>query len=48
MKNEKMNLADLKVKSFVTDFKKDEENTIKGGRTVYCSIGGYSQCPHTH
>jgi len=31
MKNKKMNLSELKVKSFVTDLKKGKENTVKGG-----------------
>ena len=31
MKNNKLNLQNLKVKSFVTDFKNEEQLTIKGG-----------------
>ncbi len=31
MKNKKLNLNELKVKSFVTDFDSADSNTIKGG-----------------
>ncbi|MCF6298135.1 MAG: pinensin family lanthipeptide [Flavobacteriaceae bacterium] len=31
MKNKKLNLNELKVKSFVTDFENEKENTVKGG-----------------
>ena len=31
MKNKKLNLDELKVKSFVTDFENGKENTVKGG-----------------
>jgi len=29
--SKKLNLNELKVKSFVTDLEKDKENTVKGG-----------------
>ncbi|GAA0188664.1 hypothetical protein GCM10009122_47690 [Fulvivirga kasyanovii] len=40
MKNKKLSLTDLKVKSFVTKFEEGVENTLKGGndpeyKTVY-------------
>jgi len=31
MKKGKMNLSELKVKSFVTEFQNEQENTVKGG-----------------
>ncbi|GAA0188672.1 hypothetical protein GCM10009122_47720 [Fulvivirga kasyanovii] len=31
MKNKKMNLTDLKVKSFITELDSTSENTVKGG-----------------
>ncbi|MEL6560781.1 MAG: pinensin family lanthipeptide [Bacteroidota bacterium] len=31
MKKKKLNLDSLKVESFVTEFKKEEENTVVGG-----------------
>lgn len=31
MKNKKLNLNELKVKSFVTDLENGKENTVKGG-----------------
>jgi len=31
MKKNKLNLSELKVKSFVTDFENGKENTVKGG-----------------
>lgn len=31
MKNKKLNLNELKVKSFVTDFENEKKNTVKGG-----------------
>ncbi len=31
MRNKKLNLDELKVKSFVTDFENEKENTVKGG-----------------
>ena len=34
MKNKKLNLDELKVKSFVTSFKKTDSNTVKGGVTL--------------
>lgn len=36
MKRKALNLSDLKVKSFVTAFTNEKENTIKGGGSVYC------------
>lgn len=41
MKNKKLNLNELRVKSFVTSFQSDQENTIKGGGpSNLCSPGG--------
>jgi len=43
MKNKKLNLGDLKVKSFVTEMENNSDQTVKGGyRTQYpiiCSEG---------
>jgi len=47
MKNKKMNLSELKVKSFVTDLEKEKENTVKGGRNsegYHESNGPFSEC----
>lgn len=47
MKNKKLNLSDLKVKSFVTDLETEKENTVKGGggntidRKCYNTVGGF-------
>jgi len=51
MKNKKLNLSELKVKSFVTDFKNGEDNTVKGGLRVLRSAGGCEisvGCPDTN
>jgi len=37
MKNKKLNLNELKVKSFVTDLEAGKENTVRGG-------GGSNEC----
>jgi len=50
MKNKKMNLNELKVKSFVTGFEDVESNTVKGGVTAFpaCrSISPNTSCVYT-
>jgi len=42
----KLNLKDLKVKSFVTSFEKEEAQTINGGEKGFLSIGKH--CTHAH
>jgi hypothetical protein len=37
MKSKKLNLSELKVKSFVTDIEKETSHTAKGGATAACS-----------
>lgn len=46
MKTKKLNLNELKVKSFVTGFENREENTLKGGISIYTEDygGGGSRC----
>ncbi len=44
MKNKKINLDGLKVKSFVTKFEKEEENTLKGGTGAPCRHTGPLVC----
>lgn len=47
MKNKKLNLSELKVKSFVTDLENEKGNTIKGGSMIGntdCCGTLYSQC----
>ena len=39
MKSKKLNLSELKVKSFVTDLESEKENTVKGGR-IFTEING--------
>lgn len=41
MKNEKLDLKELKVKSFVTDLDKGGKNTVKGG--LHDSVG-FTEC----
>jgi len=40
MKNKKLNLNELKAKSFVTDLEDGKENTVKGGGTTWA----YGRC----
>lgn len=53
MKNKKLNLNELKIKSFVTDLDNGKENTVKGGadqRTtpnVCVVVGSVRICPFT-
>ena len=46
MKNKKLNLNALKVKSFVTEFENEKENTVKGGNgSIICTdVQGRSIC----
>jgi hypothetical protein len=41
MKNEKLNLEDLKVNSFVTVLDSKESVTLVGGATEVCQSGNY-------
>ncbi len=40
MKNKKLNLNELRVKSFVTEFDNGTENTLKGGTLRTFLVGG--------
>ncbi|GAA0894612.1 hypothetical protein GCM10009122_42930 [Fulvivirga kasyanovii] len=44
MKKTKLSIQDLKVQSFITDFKQGEENTVKGGNTIACYPTGAESC----
>ena len=50
MKNKKLNLNELKVKSFVTDLEKGQVNTINGGDNFHRAsvIFGCIEVPTAH
>lgn len=45
MKNKKLNLNELRVKSFVTELENEKENTVKGGGPTDYTCGQW--CPPT-
>ncbi len=44
MKNKKLNLKSIEVKSFVTDLSRETVNTVKGGATLGCSVAHTCNC----
>ena len=48
MKNKKLKLNELKVKSFLTDFEREKANTAKGGypASFFCGPSGEPSCYH--
>lgn len=44
----KLNISGLKVKSFITDLKKEKVNTVKGGSRAECGITAPFNCNGTN
>jgi|GEM_PF-5074818 len=49
MKNKKLNLNQLRVKSFVTDLENGKQNTVKGGllSIIWCKTDNDDCAPHS-
>lgn len=45
MKSKKLNLNELRVKSFVTEFENDREDTVKGGLTIVVATAVFGCLP---